>query len=380
MNTLNDMSYIELMELLGATLLGGFMSYVIIPRISLISFRKRLFDSVDPRKVHHGYVPRLGGVAFFPSILIAVFLVIAFRNELFGTNLLDFERTNRLLVIVCCLFILYLTGMMDDLIGVRYRSKFLIQILCGCFLALVDLRIDNLYGLFGVYELPLWVSFPLTVFVVVYVLNAINLIDGIDGLASGLSMMALLFMGYVFVRLDAFLYALIAFVSLGVLVPFFYYNVFGQVARGRKIFMGDTGSLTMGMILVTLAIRLSVYDPVKEAMFPSSAIRAFSFLIVPLFDVVRVVIHRVRTGHHPFLPDKNHIHHKFIALGYSHRKAMLIILAISLGFSLLNMVGIHYVAITPLLGIDILLWTSLHLWITSRINGRRSVENKKRQQ
>ena len=195
MNTLNDMSYIELMELLGATLLGGFMSYVIIPRISLISFRKRLFDSVDPRKVHHGYVPRLGGVAFFPSILIAVFLVIAFRNELFGTNLLDFERTNRLLVIVCCLFILYLTGMMDDLIGVRYRSKFLIQILCGCFLALVDLRIDNLYGLFGVYELPLWVSFPLTVFVVVYVLNAINLIDGIDGLASGLSMMALLFMG-----------------------------------------------------------------------------------------------------------------------------------------------------------------------------------------
>ena len=172
------MSYIELMELLGATLLGGFMSYVIIPRISLISFRKRLFDSVDPRKVHHGYVPRLGGVAFFPSILIAVFLVIAFRNELFGTNLLDFERTNRLLVIVCCLFILYLTGMMDDLIGVRYRSKFLIQILCGCFLALVDLRIDNLYGLFGVYELPLWVSFPLTVFVVVYVLNAINLIDG----------------------------------------------------------------------------------------------------------------------------------------------------------------------------------------------------------
>ena len=183
-----------------------------------------------------------------------------------------------------------------------------------------------------------------------------------------------------FVRLDAFLYALIAFVSLGVLVPFFYYNVFGQVARGRKIFMGDTGSLTMGMILVTLAIRLSVYDPVKEALFPSSAILAFSFLIVPLFDVVRVVIHRVRTGHHPFLPDKNHIHHKFIALGYSHRKAMLIILAISLGFSLLNMVGIHYVAITPLLGIDILLWTSLHLWITSRINGRRSVENKKRQQ
>ena len=144
--------------------------------------------------------------------------------------------------------------------------------------------------------------------------------------------------------------------------------------------MGDTGSLTMGMILAVLAIRLCVYDPVKEVLFPSSAVLAFSFLIVPLFDVVRVVIHRVRTGHHPFLPDKNHIHHKFIALGYSHRKAMLIILAISLGFSLLNMVGIHYVAITPLLGIDILLWTSLHLWITSRINGRRSVENKKRQQ
>lgn len=365
------MSYLEMWELVAASLLGAFMSYLIIPRVSLVSFRKRLFDSVSPRKVHNGYVPRLGGVAFFPSILISVFLMIVLRNELLGTNLLDLARTNRLLAVVCCLFILYLMGMMDDLIGVRYRSKFLIQILCGCVLVLVDLRIDYLYGLFGIYGLPQWVSAPLTVFVVVYVLNAINLIDGIDGLASGLSMMALLFMGYVFVRLGIFLYALIAFVSLGVLIPFFYYNVFGQVARGRKIFMGDTGSLTMGMILVTLAIRLSVYDPVKEAMFPSSAILAFSFLIVPLFDVVRVVIHRVRTGHHPFLPDKNHIHHKFIALGYSHRRSMLIILTISLGFSLLNMVGIHYVAITPLLGIDVLLWTVLHIWMTVRINRKR---------
>lgn len=365
------MSIIEILEIFVASLLGIFLSNMILPRISLVSFRKRLFDSVDPRKVHNGYVPRLGGVAFFPSILVSVFLAIVLRNELMQSNMLDLQHTNRLLVIVICLFILYLIGVMDDLIGVRYRSKFLVQIICGALLVLVNFRIDYLYGLFGIYELPVWISIPFTILVVVYVLNAINLIDGIDGLASGLSMMALLFMGYVFVRLGSFLYSLIAFVSLGVLIPFFYFNVFGKVARGRKIFMGDTGSLTIGFILVTLAIRLCIYNPAKEALFPSSAVLAFSFLLVPLFDVVRVVIHRVRTGHHPFLPDKNHIHHKFIALGFSHRKAMMIILSISLSFSLLNMVGIHYLAITPLLILDVVIWTLMHFWITYCINRRR---------
>ena len=357
----------------GSFLLSALLGLVVIPNILLISYKKRLFDQPDPRKVHSTPVPRLGGVSFFPVILITICFLTGLRYYAgFPLENLPAEHTLCvfLFLAVGCMM-LYLVGVADDLVGVGYRYKFVVQILASLLLVLSGEWLNSLGGLFGIHSLPAVVGIPLSVLVIVYVTNAINLIDGIDGLASGLSCIALAALGLLHVLEGEVIYAMVAFATLGVLVPFFYYNVFGQVARGRKIFMGDTGSLTMGMILVTLAIRLSVYDPVKEAMFPSSAILAFSFLIVPLFDVVRVVIHRVRTGHHPFLPDKNHIHHKFIALGYSHRKAMLIILAISLGFSLLNMVGIHYVAITPLLGIDILLWTIMHFWITARINRRR---------
>lgn len=211
-----------------------------------------------------------------------------------GSNMLDVDLTNRLLSVFCGLFLLYLTGMMDDLIGVRYRSKFLIQILCGILLVASGLCFDNLYGLFGIEAMPYYIGAPFTVFIIVYILNAINLIDGIDGLASGLSIIAFFAFGCMFIRLQWWMYAFICLATIGVLLPFFYYNVYGNVHRGRKIFMGDTGSLTIGMLLAVMAIRLSMSDPLKESTFPGAVVIAFSFLIVPMLDVVRVVLHRWR--------------------------------------------------------------------------------------
>lgn len=133
------MDILHFIEFAFIVIVGWTLSAMVLPRISLVSFRRRLFDSVDERKLHTAHIPRLGGIAFFPCITVTVSLAIIGYNLWQGYNILDMDLTNRLLSMLCCLFILYLIGMMDDLIGVRYRSKFVVQILCG--ILLVDFRV-----------------------------------------------------------------------------------------------------------------------------------------------------------------------------------------------------------------------------------------------
>lgn len=370
------MDILHLIEFIFTVIVGYTLSAMALPRISLVSFRRRLFDQIDGRKLHTAHIPRLGGIAFFPCITITVSLAIIFHNLWMDSNMLDMNLTNRLLSVFCCLFLLYLTGMMDDLISVRYCSKFMVQIVCGVLLVTSGLCLDNLHGLFGIETIPYYIGAPFTVFIIVYILNAINLIDGIDGLASGLSIIAFFAFGCMFIRLQWWMYAFIAFASFGVLLPFFYKNVYGNVQRGRKIFMGDTGSLTIGMLLAVMAIRLSMSDPVKESVFPGAIVIAFSFLIVPMLDVVRVVLHRWRSRKPLFLPDKNHIHHKFIALGMSQRQAMAGIICIAFTFAVVNVFLIHYLSTTLLFLLDVAVWTMLHCYITIKINRKNRLENK----
>ncbi len=359
---------INLIEMLVAFGISVFLGAFIIPKICLIAFRKRLFDQPNSRKVHKQPIPRLGGIAFFPCILLSTFLAISFHNLWNKENFLNIDLTTRLLLITCCMVILYLVGIKDDLIGVGYQPKFITQISCGVLLVFSGLWFDNLYGLFGIHEIPAYIGMPLTVFITVFILNAINLIDGLDGLASGLSAMAFAFFTLQFIQLHWWMYALISVSTLGVLIPFFYYNVFGKVQKGRKIFMGDTGSLTIGMILSVLTIRLSMSDPDKEILINNSLVLAFSFLIVPMFDVIRVVFHRVRSGNHPFQPDRSHIHHKIMSMGFSHRRTMVSILVIAFLFSLFNLIGIEHIPGTILLLVDLAVWIAMHVWMTIIIN------------
>lgn len=120
----------------------------------------------------------------------------------------------------CTIMMLYLVGMADDLIGIRYRAKFAIQIICGLLVIAGGLWINNLHGLLFIHALLEWIGYPITLFAVVFIINAINLIDGIDGLASGLCGVAMLFYGLVFFIIGEYIYALLAFATLGVLVPF----------------------------------------------------------------------------------------------------------------------------------------------------------------
>ena len=262
------------------------LGQIIIPNILLVSFRKRLFDVPDERKVHNALVPRLGGLSFFPVILFCVCCFIGLRLLLGGPldQLLPPAMTAELLLFTAGLTLLYIVGVADDLIGVRYSKKFVVQLLTALMLPLSGLYINNLYGLFGIHVLSPFIGVPLTLVLVVFITNAINLIDGIDGLASGLSMVALAVFGGLFVWNNWWVYALVAFVSIGVLIPFFSYNVFGNASRGRKIFMGDTGSLMLGYLLSLFTVRYCMYtgdalaEPSGSPVLVVTARRATQYL------------------------------------------------------------------------------------------------------
>lgn len=347
-----------------AFLISVILSALILPRILVVAYRKKLFDVPNERKVHKGIVPRLGGISFVPTILFSLSFVTAIRY-LIGCDIdLDILPivVPEFFLLICGLTLLYLSGIKDDLVGVRYRTKFVMQFICACFFPLAGLWINNLYGLFGIHELSIWIGIPLTVLVVVFITNAINLIDGIDGLASGLSSVALVVLGILFLRNELWAYSMLSFAALGVLLPFFYYNVFGNADNCRKIFMGDTGSLTLGYILSFLAIRYSFHDPNVMRYEEGAIVVAFSTLLIPMLDVLRVVFFRWRNHQGLFIADKNHIHHKFLAMGFTPRKAMLSILGMACLFSLMNIILIQYIDNTIVFIMDICLWIGLNLW------------------
>lgn len=352
-------------------LISATVSAVMIPRIILISFKKKIFDTVDERKAHHGTVPRLGGIAFVPALVIAYALVYG-GSSLFGYHIHLSNDSGRLALPLCGLLLLYFEGITDDLIGVGYKTKFLVQTICAVLVVCSGVWLNNLYGLFGVHELPAYVGQPLTVLLIVYIINAVNLIDGIDGLASGLSIVALFFLGCLFTSIGNYVSAGISFSMLGALVPFFYYNVFGSAQRHNKIFMGDCGSQIVGFMLGMLSVWFCMY--VEESgdvvSMPNALVISFSLLMVPCLDVIRVMIGRIRRGANPFLPDRSHIHHKFLALGMSHRTAMLTILMIDTAFALLNLLLVSILPVTLLLVIDIVLWCMLTAWISYLIKHR----------
>ena len=212
---------------------------------------------------------------------------------------------------------------------------------------------------------------PFTVFIVVYITNAINLIDGIDGLASGLCCIALSVLSVIFFLRGQYVYALLAICTLGILMPFWCYNVFGNANRGHKLFMGDAGSLTLGYVISFLIIHMSVTNEVSPTLSNPYMVIAFSTVLVPLLDVIRVVLHRLREHKNPFLPDKNHFHHKLLRTGMRVRMVMVCIIAISAFFILLNSSLAWRVDITYLFFLNLFCWSILHVGLNRLIERNR---------
>ena len=357
---------------------SAMLAGIIIPQILLIAFRKKLFDEPGERKIHHIPVPRLGGLAFTPVIFFTIALLLGANQYLGHLEVLrEFARNvNVLAMSLCAMTALYLVGIADDLVGVRYRAKFVIQILCGIFLVGAGIWVRSFYGFCGLYNLNIWLGGILAVVLVVFIINAINLIDGVDGLASGLSAVACLYYGIVFFNIGHYTYSLIAFVSFGVIVPFFYYNVFGNAEKQKKIFMGDTGSLTIGFILSLLSIKIVTIPASGIVWSYHPLVVAFAPLMVPCLDVIRVFFHRLRTGKNPFMPDNNHIHHKLLALGLDSRTTMVILLFSSLICSMCNLWISQFIEVHILLLMNLGLYGGVNMLITYYITKKRD-KNKK---
>lgn len=345
---------------------------IIIPQILLIAFRKKLFDEVDERKIHKGVVPRLGGIAFFPSILFSIAVVVGFNLKFFGVETFGVFTESMVPVyfMICAVLLMFLVGMADDLVGVRYVAKFIVQIIASLLIVFSGMSIDNLFGFLWLNELPEWFVWMVTCFAVVYVVNAINLIDGIDGLASGLSTVAFVFYAVIFYYSGEYVYSMLSSAAAGTLFPFFYYNVFGNAKKQKKIFMGDTGALTTGMIMVFCAIAVLHIDRTVFSTDYNLVVMAISPLIIPCFDVVRVYLHRVERHRNPFLPDKCHIHHKLLALGLNQRTALCVIMAWAVFFIVVNVVLSPYCNPTVLVGADVLIWTLANVILSKAIARR----------
>ena len=354
--------------------LSAIMSWLLIPRILFVAFEKKLFDLPDERKIHCGVVPRLGGVTFVPTFIFTLMfaLFLLYTDYVIAGYTINEERLPECFLLICGLTLIFLIGMADDLVGVKYRKKFLVQLLAASFIPLSGFWINNWYGLFGVYELPIWVGIPFTIFIVALITNAINLIDGLDGLAAGLAAMAFTVVGIIFIKHNILLYSLITFIMLGMIIPFFIYNVFGNPEKRKKIFMGDTGSLTLGYMLSFILIR---YISSDETFLPAVNGRfmiALSLIFVPTFDVLRVMIVRIRKGKSPFNPDKNHIHHKFLSVGFSPMTTLITIMILDITHIMVSILTAPFLNINIVFAINLFIWLSFHT-ILSAVRAKRKL-------
>lgn len=352
--------------LLSAFFVSLICGVVFTPLILDFCKRKRLYDIPNERKIHKNAIPRMGGVSFFPSMLIA-FLVILMYVPLSNNYNLSINIWSAVFFIG--LLVIYLTGIVDDLVGLRVPTKFLVQIATGCLLPFCGLYINNLYGLFDIGEIPAIIGIPLTIFIMVLIDNAINLIDGIDGLAAGLSIIALMgFLAY-FIQYQVFVhtYTLLIAGIIGALISFLYFNLFGKPERNTKIFMGDSGSLSLGFILGFMFIKCASDNTEIWQTRSEALLVPLTLLFVPIADVVRVTLYRL-IHHKPlFIADKNHIHHKLMKAGLSQHQTLVIILGLSVVYDILNYGLYTFFSSTWILVFDILLYSSVNLCINLKI-------------
>ena len=291
--------------------LGTFMlSYFLIPKIRAKALKLNLKDTPDIRSSHTLPVPTFGGIAFYISYILILFFA----------QYLDSNHVS--ITLIASISILFFTGLLDDFKNLSPKIKFLCQIIGVALLMFQpDFRILSLHGLMGIYEIPLYVSVGGSMFFLLGLINAFNLIDGIDGLTGITGVIVASFYSYLLYNLGYFFYFSIGLATIATLLAFLRFNF----SNKRKIFMGDTGSLVIGLVLGVLTLKLlSVDDTAYGSLsFYRAQLPLFltAVLFVPLLDTMRVMFLRLTKGVSMFKPDRNHLHHIIVDFGLSHRKA-----------------------------------------------------------
>lgn len=285
--------------------LAFLITYFSIPVIIKVAKDKKLFDEPEERKIHKEVIPTLGGLGIFAGFIIATLMGI------------PPAEVSPLQYFLAAIMLIFFMGIKDDILILTAGKKFIGQLVAaGIIIKFGGIEIKNMYGILGVHALTPSASFLITLFTIVVITNSFNLIDGVDGLAGSLGLLTTLLFGTYFYFSEQILYAVMSLSLAGGLSAFLIYNF-----HPAKIFMGDTGSLLIGLVNSILVIQFINTASLPGALFPVESAPAIGFavLLVPLFDTLRVVGLRLLSRRSPFCPDRNHIHHFLLDLGLSHR-------------------------------------------------------------
>nr|WP_314603442.1 MraY family glycosyltransferase [uncultured Capnocytophaga sp.] len=291
------------------------VSYLVIPRIISIVRIKNLMDKPNQRSSHKEKTPTMGGVAFFASLLSSLYFLQVYDSHKLGLSL------------VIGLLILFYIGIKDDLVGVSPRTKIIGQMLSFIFVMdSNELSITSLNGFLGFYELPLWISYFLGIFIIISIVNAYNLIDGINGSASMVGIMIFSIFSYIFYQTEDYYFVLLSISSIGCLSAFLRYNI----SKKNSIFMGDTGSLLIGFVIGVCTLRFLNLPIERLSManinYYNKFVLVFIILYIPFVDTMRVFLIRILKHRSPFFADRNHIHHIMIDyMKLSHIQASLLL-------------------------------------------------------
>ncbi len=304
-----------------ATILSFVITYFAIPVLIRVAELKHLYDEPDERKSHKVRIPTLGGLGFFAGFILASAVCVPSKDSF------------PLQYLLASFFVIFFVGMKDDLVGLSPVKKLVGQLVAAfAIIYLGNLQISNMYGFLGIEELPYHFSLLLTYFTFIVVINAFNLIDGIDGLAGSIGLVVAAVLGAYFLFANELLYAVMGFSLAAGLAGFLIYNI-----TPARIFMGDTGSLLVGLVNATLIVKFIDVAGNPAGAMPLQAVPAIAFavLIIPLFDTLRVFTIRMARGRSPFTADRHHIHHYMLALGLSHRQATGVAVVSNIAFILL---------------------------------------------
>jgi UDP-GlcNAc:undecaprenyl-phosphate/decaprenyl-phosphate GlcNAc-1-phosphate transferase len=280
-----------------------------IPSIITIAKLKGLYDSHNDRKLHTSKIPRLGGLAIFAAFAISVCLWAD-------------SNVPRLQYLTAGLIVLFFSGLKDDIIVISPINKLIMQIFSASLVCMAEgIRITSFQGLFGINDISIYLSIPISIFTLIVITNAFNLIDGVDGLAGGLGLIISLAFAAWFYLIGEFGWATISFALSGSLLGFLFFNY-----APAKIFMGDAGSLTIGFLISIFTLKFIEFGNIVRTdglSLTTAPIIAIAVLIIPLYDTLRVFILRIVNKQSPFKADRNHLHHWLIKIGLTHNQVCL---------------------------------------------------------
>ncbi|WP_256028852.1 MULTISPECIES: UDP-N-acetylglucosamine--undecaprenyl-phosphate N-acetylglucosaminephosphotransferase [Aeromonas] len=291
----------------------------------LFLFRKaakkfNLVDRPNERKLHQGAIPLVGGISIYCTLMLALWIKpdILVNSDIY----------------VLCASVLVLTGAIDDKYDVDYRIRLVIQILISCTMIFgAGLSLKSLGGLAFGHEVVLGpLGYIFTVFAVLGAINAFNMVDGIDGLLGGLTLATFGGLAYLNYIDQQLLLARFCLLMMIVVIPYIILNLGFPFDVRRKVFMGDAGSMLIGFTVIWVLLQ-GTQGP-KAQMYP---VTALWLIAIPLMDMVTIMVRRVRKGHSPFKPDREHLHHICMKAGLSSRQTLLFICLLAV---LLAAVGI----------------------------------------